>query len=262
MRADVYLATTGHARSREAARVLICAGLVTLDGRRITKPSQPVDDSAEHSVTVEQSRENRYVSRGGLKLEAALEAAQLGVTGLRCADIGASTGGFTDCLLKHGASQVCALDSGHGQLDRKLASDARVVNIEGFNARRLRDDDRGGLPDDLDMAVMDVSFISQTYILPGVPSILRPGGLSVSLIKPQFEVGRAGLGKGGIVRDFGRRLEAVMRVMSCADSAGLGFVRLLRSPIEGGDGNREYLLVSRKGAAAPYPGAGGIAEII
>ena len=258
-RLDVYLAENNIVRSRSLAATLIKKGSISVNGKICVKPSFLVGSGDMISVIGEMPK---YVGRGGLKLEKALSFYKLHLDGCVCLDIGASTGGFTDCLLKHGASQVFALDSGHGQLDRKLASDARVVNIEGFNARRLCDDDRGGLPDDLDMAVMDVSFISQTYILPGVPSILRPGGLSVSLIKPQFEVGRAGLGKGGIVRDFGRRLEAVMRVMSCADSAGLGFVRLLRSPIEGGDGNREYLLVLRKGAAAPYPGAGGIAEII
>ena len=232
-----------------------------LDGQKVVKPSQPVDEGAAHEVVISRGDENRYVSRGGLKLEAALAAAGLDVTGARCVDIGASSGGFTDCLLQHGAAQVFALDSGHGQLAIALVSDARVVNMEGFNARQLCDGVRHGLPCDLDMAVMDVSFISQTYILPGIPPLLRDGGAIVSLIKPQFEVGRSGLGKGGIVRDAQRRAEAILRVTSCAAAAGLGFVALIPSPICGGDGNREYLLVTRKGAAGVYPSAEEVARL-
>lgn len=232
-----------------------------LDGARLTKPSQPVDETLPHTVELMQSREGRYVSRGGLKLEAALDALGLDVAGMRCVDIGASTGGFTDCLLQRGAERVWALDSGHGQLAPSLLADKRVENIEGFNARRLSEVGAAdcGLPTGLDLAVMDVSFISQTYILPGVPSLLREGGLSVSLIKPQFEVGRGGLGKGGIVRDPGRRAEAVLRVLSCARESGLGFLRLLPSPITGGDGNCEYLLVTCRGEGYSYPEPGQLA---
>lgn len=233
-----------------------------LDGQKVAKPSQQVDESVEHGVTLLQNDESRYVSRGGLKLEAALETLGLDVTGFRCADIGASTGGFTDCLLQHGAAHVYALDSGHGQLAPSLAADPRVTNIEGFNARRLCEGGQGAELRGLDIAVMDVSFISQTYILPGVPSLLRDGGVSVSLIKPQFEVGRAGLGKGGIVRDPVRRAEAVRRVLASAAEAGFGFVALVRSPIEGGDGNREYLMALRKGGGSPYPQDAEIARLV
>ncbi len=238
-----------------------------LDGQKLAKPSQSVDEALPHTVTVVPGEKARYVSRGGLKLEAALEAVRLKVSGLRCADIGASTGGFTDCLLRHGAACVYALDAGHDQLAPQLREDPRVVNIEGFNARRLCDmardaEARALLPEDLDLAVMDVSFISQTYILPGIPSLLRPGGLIVSLIKPQFEVGRGGLGKGGIVRDPHRRAEAVLRVLGCAREAGLGFVQLLPSPITGGDGNCEYLLVTCRGEGRPYPEAAELMALV
>jgi 23S rRNA (cytidine1920-2'-O)/16S rRNA (cytidine1409-2'-O)-methyltransferase len=157
---------------------------------------------------------------------------------MRAVDIGASTGGFTDCLLQHGASCVVAVDSGHGQLSASLLADGRVKSIEGLNARTLSLADIG---EPCDIAVMDVSFISQTYILPQIPALLVDGGIAITLIKPQFEVGKSGVGKGGIVRHAEDRRSAVLRVVEAARQAGLYIEGLIHSPICGGDGNREYL---------------------
>ena len=260
MRVDVYLATSGHAKSREAAKRLIESGRVSIDGKTVAKASDAVDDAAEHCVIIAET--NEFVSRGGFKLEAALDAFGIDVTGMRAADIGASTGGFTDCLLRRGASLVYAADSGHGQLDERLCRDGRVVNIEGFNARKLCEGDLGGIGTELDIAVMDVSFISQTYILPGIPNLLRSGGLLVSLIKPQFEAGRAAVGKGGIVKNKQDRLAAVRRVMDCAAASGFGYIGLITSPITGGDGNVEYLLALKQGSDKAFPDARSIGRLI
>ncbi len=251
MRADVFLATFGHAKSREAAKKLIESGRVSIDGKAVSKPSLDVDDEAEHSVIITECHE--FVSRGGLKLEGALDAFGIDVRGWRAVDIGASTGGFTHCLLRRGASLVYAVDSGHGQLDVSLLEDNRVVNIGGFNARGLCSGERGILPCDLDGAVMDVSFISQTYILPGIVGLLKDGGVLVSLIKPQFEAGRGAVGKGGIVKSPRDRLFAVKRVLSCARESGFGLAGLMVSPITGGDGNVEYLAAFRLGDTGAYP---------
>ena len=260
MRADVFLATYGHAKSREAAKKIIEAGRVSIDGKSVTKPSFDLDDGAEHTVAVTESDE--FVSRGGLKLEGALDAFGIDVGGWRAVDIGASTGGFTHCLLRRGASLVYAVDSGHGQLDVSLLKDARVINIEGFNARGLCSGDRGILPCDLDGAVMDVSFISQTYILPGIAGLLKDGGVLVSLIKPQFEAGRGAVGKGGIVKSPADRHFAVKRVLNCARDSGFGFAGLTTSPITGGDGNVEYLAAFRLGDGGEYPDDKYIQKII
>lgn len=260
MRADVFLATFGHAKSREAAKKLIESGRVSIDGKTVTKPSLDVDDGAEHSVDIAECHE--FVSRGGLKLEGALDAFGIDVRGWRAVDIGASTGGFTHCLLQRGADLVYAVDSGHGQLDVSLLKDNRVVNIEGFNARGLCSGERGILPCDLDGAVMDVSFISQTYILPGIAGLLKDGGVLVSLIKPQFEAGRGAVGKGGIVKSPRDRLFAVKRVLSCARESGFGLAGLMVSPITGGDGNVEYLAAFRFGDTGAYPDDQYIEKII
>lgn len=262
MRADVYLVSGGHAKSREAAKRLIESGRVSIDGKSITKPALDVDETVEHSITVAEAADDRFVSRGGLKLEGALDAFGIDVSGWRAVDIGASTGGFTDCLLRRGASRVYAVDSGHGQLDATLLSDPRVVNIEGFNARELSAGERGVLPQNLDGAVMDVSFISQTYILPGIPGLLRQGGVLVSLIKPQFEAGRGAVGKGGIVKSPRDRLFAVQRVLDCARSSGFGCIGLMTSPITGGDGNVEYLVALRLGGEDTFPDRGQVEKII
>ena len=242
MRIDVYLTQYGHAPSRARAQQLIEAGKVTVDGTVVSKHSFSLDETLPHTVGI--GEDIPYVGRGGCKLEAALDAFGLDVKGAWALDIGASTGGFTDCLLRRGAARVYAIDSGSGQLAPALAQDARVVNIEKCNARYLTPDLLGAefeAHGGADVIVMDVSFISQTYIHPVFLSHLRRGGCVVTLIKPQFEVGREGLGKGGIVREPRFRRAAVDRVLESARVVGLTPVRVIPSPIEGGDGNLEYL---------------------
>ncbi len=241
MRADLYLFTYGYVKSRQKAKVLIENQCVLLDGRVLSKPSYEVDEQISHSVEV--SDNCIYVSRGGLKLEAILDYAKIDVNGKICLDIGASTGGFTDCLLKRGANKVYALDSGSNQLDIDLKNDSRVVSIENFNARN---DLSEVVKDKIDIITIDVSFISQTLIIPSAFNTLGDGGAYISLIKPQFEVGKTGVGKGGIVKDKKFRKLAVMRVIECANSLGYFCKALIKSPILGGDGNTEYLAVFSK----------------
>lgn len=243
MRADLYLKERGFAKSRTAATDLISRG-VYVDGEKISKPSQEISD-AEHKITV--SEPQKYVSRGGLKLEAALDAFGISPAGMRAVDIGASTGGFTDCLLRRGAKEVVAVDVGHGQLNKTLASDARVTNMEGMNARTLTEEMIGGR---VPLVVTDVSFISQTLIYGAVADILDEGGKFVSLIKPQFEAGRENIGKGGIVKDKKIHISVIEKLISEAKNQGLGVVSVIPSPIRGGDGNTEYLALFEKGAAA------------
>ncbi len=237
MRADLYLFSKGHVESRQKAQRLIKAGEVLLDGKPLTKPSEDVDENTDHLVVL--TNEEKYVGRGGLKLEAALEAFSVDPKGLICADIGASTGGFTDCLLQNGAAKVYAIDSGRDQLHSKVASDERVVSIEGYNARYLKTDDIG---EQVDLAAMDVSFISQTIIIPPLVPLIKDGGMLISLVKPQFEAGRSALGKNGIVKSSKDRYGAVIKVLDCAVLSGLSCRGFIKSPIKGGDGNEEYLL--------------------
>lgn len=241
MRADVYLTENGYAPSRGRARLMIESGGVTVDGAVIKKPAQEIGDGT-HTVCVEDPLV--YVSRGGLKLESALDAFAIKVDAVTALDIGASTGGFTDCLLQRGAARVYAVDAGERQLAAKLATDPRVISKEHLNARNLTCDDIEGAQ--VDLIVMDVSFISATYILPQFSDLLCEGGEAVCLIKPQFEVGKAMLGKGGIVKDPAARRYAVERVCDCALSVGLAPVGLIPSPITGGDGNREFLIHLKK----------------
>lgn len=236
MRVDVYLCAAGHTRSRKKAQDLIDAGAVFIDGEQVKKSSSQIDPETEHEVRIEQVF--KYVSRGGMKLEAALDAFRINVNGRSAVDIGASTGGFTDCLLQRGATRVVAIDAGYGQLHEKLREDPRVVCIEHFNARDLSLE-TVGTP--AQVATTDVSFISQTYIIPRISEVLCDGGVFVSLIKPQFEVGQQGLGKNGIVVNAAYRYLAVKRVVSCAVENGFDCFGLIPSPITGGDGNREYL---------------------
>ena len=236
IRVDVYLVSEGYSKSRESAQRSIEAGLVMIDGKLIKKPSEKIDETVEHSVECENTI--AYVGRGGLKLEAALDAFGIDPSGKICFDVGASTGGFTDCLLKRGAKKVYAIDSGRDQLAKELRDDERVVSLEGMNARFLNFDSVGSYAD---IIVMDVSFISQTLILPRFQLLLNDGGEVVTLIKPQFECGREALGKGGIVKKPEHRLSAVRRVAFVAEENGLHLCDLIRSPIEGGDGNVEFL---------------------
>lgn len=239
MRADLFLTEKGYAISRKKAQILIEEGKVSIDGRTLQKPSQQIDDG-EHTVEILQSDEVRYVGRGGLKLEAALDAFGIDVCDKIALDIGASTGGFTDCLLQRGAKKVYAVDAGVGQLANVLRTNSAVVSIEKLNARNLAPEHIDGTR--VDLVVMDVSFISATYIIPRFPALMADRGEAVCLVKPQFEVGRAMIGKGGIVRDRAAHIDAIKRVCSSAENVGLFPIELIPSPIEGGDGNREFLL--------------------
>ncbi len=236
MRADVYLCTFGHTESRKKAQDLIAAGAVSIDGETLKKAAVLINEGVPHTVEIRQPF--LYVSRGGVKLEAALNAFRINVNGKKAVDIGASTGGFTDCLLKRGARTVYSIDAGVGQLHKSLLEDSRVHSIEKFNARNLTPDVTDG---ECEVAVADVSFISQTYIIEGIASVLCDGGVFVSLIKPQFEAGRQALGKGGIVTSGAYRFLAAKRVISFACEHGFDCLGFMRSPIEGGDGNIEYL---------------------
>ena len=242
MRVDVFLASFGYAKSRSAAQNLIEAGNVIINGKSVTKASDCVDENVDNTVEITASQ--KFVGRGGYKLEYALEKFAVDVSGMTAIDIGASTGGFTDCLLQRGAAKVFAVDAGEGQLDSSLVNDLRVVNIEKYNARNLRKED---FPVMIDIAVMDVSFISQTLILPELSALLEEGALLVSLIKPQFEVGRSAIGKKGIVKNPKDRKNAVMTVIGAANALGLGCLGVCESVITGGDGNIEYVAVFKKG---------------
>ena len=233
-RIDQVLVDRGLVESREKAKALLLAGAVRVNGQRVDKPGQNVAlDSA-----IEIAQKLRYVSRGGVKLEAALIHFGIDVTGRVCADIGSSTGGFTDCLLQHGAARVHAIDVGAGQLDWRLRNDSRVVVHEGVNARYLTP---SGVGEPVDLAVCDVSFISASMVLPVIPALLRPDGEMVILIKPQFEVGRDQVGKGGIVRDPALHTAACKRIETAVQALGFE-TAIMESPISGAEGNREFLL--------------------
>lgn len=236
-RLDRLLVERGLADSREKAQALIMAGEVLVNGNKAAKPGQPVAADAALEVLARPP----YVSRGGVKLQAALDRFAISVAGRVCLDVGSSTGGFTDCLLQHGAVRVHAVDVGAGQLDWKLRNDPRVAVHEGINARELRPEQIG---EPVDLATCDVSFISVTMILPALVPILRPDGEMVILVKPQFEVGKGQVGKGGIVRDPALHQAACGRVESAV--RGHGFTTaILESPILGTEGNKEFLLYAR-----------------
>ena len=237
MRIDVFLTENGYVSSRKRAQDLIASGCVTVDGKIVPKPSYQIEEG-EHEIVIE--NDLAYVSRGGLKLEAALDCFLPDIKGLVALDIGASTGGFTHCMLSRGAKKVFAVDSGYGQLAKELREDSRVISMERFNARNLSPTDLGG--ERVDLIVMDVSFISATYIIPNFKALLKENGHAICLIKPQFEVGRAMLGKGGIVKDPKAHRAAVERVMASGIASGLVPTGLIPSPVKGGDGNREFLI--------------------
>lgn len=237
-RLDKLLVLRGLAETRTKAQALILAGQVFSGEKRLEKAGLEVPVDIE--LTVKEPMP--YVSRGGFKLAAALDHFRLDVTGADCLDIGASTGGFTDCLLQRGASRVLALDVGHGQIDWKLRQDERVEVRENVNARFLQ-------PGDFDrkfgIVVIDVSFISLTKILPVIPLLVEPDAVVVTLIKPQFEVGREEVGRGGIVRDESAQQRVVDEVTSFAAGIGVSLIGVIDSPILGADGNREFLAVFR-----------------
>ena len=237
-RLDRLLLTRGLADSREKAQALIMAGEVLVDGRKADKPGQTFASSSNIEVLARP----RFVGRGGLKLQGALEHFKISAAGKVCLDVGASTGGFTDCLLQNGALRVHAVDVGHGQFDWKLRNDPRVVVYEGVNARHLTLDQIG---ETVDLAVCDVSFISATLILPAVAPILKPEGQMIVLVKPQFEAGRDQVGRGGIVRDPLVQQAAVERVAAAVESLGFRW-QTIDSPIPGAEGNREILLHAQR----------------
>jgi 23S rRNA (cytidine1920-2'-O)/16S rRNA (cytidine1409-2'-O)-methyltransferase len=244
VRVDLLLVERGLVPSRERARALILAGRVLVREQKVDKPGANVPGDAPIRLLGE---EQAYVSRGGLKLEAALDHWQIALEGRVCLDIGASTGGFTDCLLRHGAARVTAVDTGFGQIAMKLRSDARVTLVERTNARLLAPDaltaERGTA--ELTLLVMDVSFISATLVLPPVLAAAPALKEAVILVKPQFEAGRGHVGKGGIVRDPEAHQLAIDRVADCVRSLGWHVVETIPSPITGMEGNREFLLYAR-----------------
>ena len=234
-RLDVYLTEQGHAETRSKAQALIMAGLVYVDGQKIDKPG--------FSVTEEQSVEVRgaacpYVSRGGLKLEKALRDFGVDPTGCVCSDSGASTGGFTDCLLQQGARKVFAIDVGYGQLAWKIRSDPRVVCMERTNIRNVTPEELG---EPLDLSVIDVSFISLKLVLPVIWQLLKPEGQVLCLIKPQFEAGKEKVGKKGVVRDPAVHREVLERFLETAREIGFHVKNLTFSPVKGPEGNIEFL---------------------
>ncbi len=236
-RIDKLLVELGFADSRTKAQALVMAGVVLVNENRIEKPSQeflPTDKIRIKGKT----DEIKYVGRGGLKLEKALQEFQIRPSKYVCLDVGASTGGFTDCLLQHGAKKVFAIDVGTNQLVWKLRNDARVEVRENVNARYLKPED---FAEKFDLIVMDVSFISVTKILPTLKNLLAENGKIIVLIKPQFEVGKGEVGKGGIVKDESKHAEVIEKINKFTEEIGLKNLGLIASPILGADGNKEFL---------------------
>jgi 23S rRNA (cytidine1920-2'-O)/16S rRNA (cytidine1409-2'-O)-methyltransferase len=245
-RLDELLVARGLAETRAQARGLILAGQVLIRDQVVDKPGRLMARDASLEVRAGE----RYVSRGGFKLEAALDAFQLQIEGWICADLGASTGGFTDCLLQHGAARVYAIDVGHGQLAWRLRQDPRVVVMERANVRYL-----ASLPEPVKLATVDVSFIGLGLVLPRVAGLLASEGQVVALIKPQFEAGRALVGKGGVVRDSAIHRAVMVRVLNEAAATGLAPSGVVRSPVIGPAGNIEFLAWLRAGSPSPSPEA-------
>jgi len=241
-RIDTLLVERGLAQSRTRAQALVMAGVVLVDEQLVNKPSEKFDLHANVRLKGDDDPASRYASRGGVKLEAALREFQIDVNGLSCLDVGSSTGGFTDCLLRQGTRRVVALDVGHNQLDWRLRSDPRVEVREGVNARYLKPED---FDQKFDLVTIDVSFISATKILPAIVPLLTERGRIVTLIKPQFEVGKGEVGKGGIVKDPAKHQRVIAEVNSAAEELGLKVSGVIESPIHGADGNVEFLALYR-----------------
>lgn len=239
-RLDVLLVERGLAESREKAKAAIMAGLVFVKNQRVDKAGTKLPVDADISV---KGNPIPYVGRGGLKLEKAMETFPIDLAGVTMMDIGASTGGFTDCALQNGAAKVFAVDVGYGQLAWKLRTDERVVNMERTNIRNVTVEDIG---ETVDFISIDVSFISLLKIMPAAAALLSPGGTMVALIKPQFEAGREHVGKGGIVRDSRVHRDVIRRVTDGIADCGISPLALTYSPIKGADGNIEYLLYCKK----------------
>ena len=238
MRLDVYMVKKEIVDSRSRAKELIENGAVSLDGKIITKASYEISEEFDfHRISLDEAQ-NKYVSRGGYKLEAAIMSFKIDCKGKAALDVGASTGGFTDCLLANNIRKVYAVDSGTAQLSPKIAKDERVISFENYNARFMKKED---FDEKIDLVVMDVSFISQTLILPQISSVLQKGGELVSLIKPQFEVGKELVGKKGIVKEEKARQTAIKKVCDFAKELNFELLGIIQSPIRGGDGNIEFL---------------------
>ncbi|RPF21953.1 TlyA family RNA methyltransferase [Myceligenerans xiligouense] len=257
-RVDAELVRRGLARSRRHAAELVASGRVSIDGRTVAKPSVAVAQEAGVAVSPGDPGEAEYASRAGLKLAGALDVLAYGpsaadrgapaVDGAWCADLGASTGGFTDVLLRRGAEHVVAIDVGHGQLVERLREEARVTVVEGKNVRDLAPADLERAPG---LVTGDLSFISLTLVLPAVAAVLAPRGSALLLVKPQFEVGRERLGRGGVVRDPALHAEAVTTVVRAAERSGLRLRAIVPSPLPGPSGNREFFVWLVADAAAP-----------
>ena len=241
IRLDQLVFDLGLAESRERAKTTVMSGLVFVNGQRADKPGMQVSPDIKVEV---KGTALPYVSRGGLKLEKALKVFPIDVTGKVCIDCGASTGGFTDVLLKNGAAKVYSVDVGYGQLAWSLRNDERVVNMERTNIRYISSEQ---IPEPLDICVMDLSFISVKLVLPAVCALLKDDAQLVCLIKPQFEAGREEVGKKGVVRDKAVRLSVIESVLSFAPTVGMTVMGLDFSPIKGPEGNREYLCYMKKG---------------
>ncbi|MEC5399587.1 TlyA family RNA methyltransferase [Uliginosibacterium sp. H1] len=253
-RIDQLLVERGLAASRTAAQRLIAAGRVSWRSAQgstlVRKPSELLPDSAELHVTPDEA--DRFVSRGGLKLDGALARSGLDVVGMTCLDVGQSTGGFSDCLLQAGAARVIGVEVGHGQLHARLHEDARCVTLEGINARELSADQLGAHmpPGGFGLVVCDASFISLGLLLPRWPALLQEGGHVLSLVKPQFEVGPQGVGRGGIVRDASLYPQVEARIRDTCGTHGLQVLDYFDSPITGSDGNREFFVFAQRGNTA------------
>ncbi|MBI4776833.1 MAG: TlyA family RNA methyltransferase [Deltaproteobacteria bacterium] len=245
LRADERLVREGLAATRSKAQALILSGSVYAGGELVSKAGTRIEDTVRLEV---KSRIPSYVSRGGNKLEGAIQSFGISVAGLAALDVGASTGGFTDCLLKHGARKVFAVDVGHGQLDWSLRNDPRVVVLEKTNARNLT---KSTLGESIAIAVIDASFISLTLLIPPVLNVLEPRGLVVALIKPQFEVGRAEVGKGGVVKDPEKHLRVCRKIEEFVLELGCEPVGVIESPLLGPKGNKEFFIAFYKGVNQP-----------
>lgn len=241
-RLDVAVFEQGYAPSREKAKALIMAGIVYVNNQKVDKAGFELK---EGDVLEVRGKTLQYVSRGGLKLEKAMQEFPITLEGKICMDVGASTGGFTDCMLQNGAVKVYSVDVGYGQLAWKLRIDERVVNLERTNFRYAT---REQIPDEIDFASVDVSFISLKHILPNLNTLLAPDGQAVCLIKPQFEAGKEKVGKKGVVRDLNVHLEVVENVINFAVENGFSVMGLQFSPIKGPEGNIEYLIYLNKSA--------------
>ncbi len=240
VRLDVALVEGGFAESREKAKRLIMAGIVYVNNQKSDKAGNTVKPD---DVIEVRGQALKYVSRGGLKLEKAMEVFPIDLSGFICADIGASTGGFTDCMLQNGASKVYAIDVGYGQLDWKLRTDERVVNLERTNFRYVT---REQIPEELDFASVDVSFISLSLILPVMRTLLKNGGSAVCLIKPQFEAGKENVGKKGVVREKSVHIAVINKIIGLLEENKFSLLGLDFSPVKGPEGNIEYLCYIRK----------------